>query len=319
MDDPHDTSAVDVRDALADRIARGIYPRGSPLPPVRELAAEFGVSPSTVSRALQLLARQGQVDLRPRRRAVSLGPGGGRDPRLEVQAALRRLAFRWRLWGRDREELLALVRQVLDDAFRPSRRAVFVECNQPDLDRMAEEVRLATGIQVTPMLIQELAVDPRRATESVVLTPYYHLAEVRRLLPEEGLLLPLNFSPEGGLLRALAELPPDSTVAVIGADERSRTRLEGLAHQYSLAKVVGTTTRDPTTVLRLVESADVVLTTNAAPLTAEQRARCRRLLVARFVLNEGIDLSRLAQMLAHPGVTDEGTDDPGPAARAQIG
>ena len=48
---------------MTRRIITGVYPPGSKLPPVRELAAEAGVNPNTMQRALAQLeqdaARQG--------------------------------------------------------------------------------------------------------------------------------------------------------------------------------------------------------------------------------------------------------------------
>lgn len=46
---------------LALRIATGIYPLGGRVPPVRELAAEAGVNPNTMQRALAQLEADGLV------------------------------------------------------------------------------------------------------------------------------------------------------------------------------------------------------------------------------------------------------------------
>jgi DNA-binding transcriptional regulator YhcF (GntR family) len=292
----HGLTAFDIRDALVDRIIQGLYPKAQPLPSVRELASEFGVSPSTVSRALQLLARQGHAVLRPRQRAISLGPAGAADPQDEIVATLKRLAVRWRLWGRDRRELADLVSKVLDDVFRPSRRVIFVECNPIDLQRMAEEVGRATGADVAPLLIEQLRPDRDDLAGSVILTPYFHLAEVRGSVPKEEILIPLNFVPENSLMRTLAELPASSTVGVIGANERSRTRLEGLVHQYSLATVLSTIADRTDEVERLLAKADVIVTTHAARLD-DDRVAGRRVIYVRFVLQEGAELDRVVQLL----------------------
>lgn len=50
-----------VHDTLAARIASGALPRGSQLPPERDLCRELGVSRVTVRRAMASLARQGLV------------------------------------------------------------------------------------------------------------------------------------------------------------------------------------------------------------------------------------------------------------------
>ena len=44
---------------LTRRIITGVYPPGSKLPPVRELAAEAGVNPNTMQRALAQLEQDG--------------------------------------------------------------------------------------------------------------------------------------------------------------------------------------------------------------------------------------------------------------------
>lgn len=46
---------------LMQRISAGVYPRGSKIPTVRELAAEAGVNPNTMQRALAQLEADGLV------------------------------------------------------------------------------------------------------------------------------------------------------------------------------------------------------------------------------------------------------------------
>lgn len=58
-------SANDIAAVLRDRVLKkdSPYPRGSDFPSQRKLAAEFGVSDSTINRALQGLRRQGLISL----------------------------------------------------------------------------------------------------------------------------------------------------------------------------------------------------------------------------------------------------------------
>ena len=48
-------------DVLTQRIATGVYPRGERMPTVRDLAAEAGVNPNTMQRALAQLEQDGLV------------------------------------------------------------------------------------------------------------------------------------------------------------------------------------------------------------------------------------------------------------------
>ena len=58
-----DTSPIwlQLHSRLALRIATGLYPLGGRVPPVRELAAEAGVNPNTMQRALAQLESDGLV------------------------------------------------------------------------------------------------------------------------------------------------------------------------------------------------------------------------------------------------------------------
>lgn len=52
---------VQLHEQLMQRISAGVYPKGSRLPTVRELAAEAGVNPNTMQRALADVEAQGLV------------------------------------------------------------------------------------------------------------------------------------------------------------------------------------------------------------------------------------------------------------------
>ena len=50
---------VQLHQQLTQRIATGMYPRGSRMPSVRELASEAGVNPNTMQRSLSQLESEG--------------------------------------------------------------------------------------------------------------------------------------------------------------------------------------------------------------------------------------------------------------------
>lgn len=52
---------LQLTEQLTRRIITGVYPPGSRLPPVRELAAQAGVNPNTMQRALAQLETEGLV------------------------------------------------------------------------------------------------------------------------------------------------------------------------------------------------------------------------------------------------------------------
>jgi DNA-binding transcriptional regulator YhcF (GntR family) len=283
-------SARDVEEALKERLLRGAYPRGGALPSVRALAAELGTSPSTVGRAVQELARQGWVTATSRRGAVvrrdlPTGETGVRD----AEAAIRRLAVRWRLVGGDRVEFQELVARVADEVFQPAPRTVFLECNPVDLQRGLDQVQRETSVKVEPMLLRDAAEASAELKDvNVLLTPYFHLAEARELAPEGAQVVPLNFVASQDAMRDLVDLPADTLVGVLAVDARSRRRLEAIVQQYSAAStVLGALLDDPDAAANLVEAADLVLVTNAANLPRHLAARARRLVRVGWALERG--------------------------------
>ena len=284
-------SARDIQEALEERILRAVYPRGSALPSVRALAAELGASPSTVGRAVQELGRQGWVAVQGRRGAVvrrrlPAAEAGQRD----VSATLRRLAVRWRLGGEDRESFEELVRRVAEEVFEPEPRTLFLECNPVDLERMVGQVQRETTVRVEPLLLEQARAGPGLLDGAVLLTPYFHLAEVRELALGRADVVPLNFVASQETMRALVELTPETRVAVVAVDDRSRRRLEAIVHQYSQAEVRGVLlTEDQPRLGALLDGSDVVVTTHAARLPDDLLARVGQLVRVEFVL-EGAGL-----------------------------
>jgi DNA-binding transcriptional regulator YhcF (GntR family) len=284
-------SARDVEEALKERLLRGAYPRGGALPSVRALAAELGTSPSTVGRAVQELARQGWVTATSRRGAVvrrdlPAGETGVRD----AEAAIRRLAIRWRLVGGDRAEFQELVARVADEVFQPAPRTLFLECNPVDLQRGLEQVQRETSVNVEPLLLADAADGSGELLKdaNVLLTPYFHLAEARELAPEGAQVVPLNFVASQEAMRALVELPADTLVGVLAVDARSRRRLEAIVQQYAAAStVLGALLDDSEAAVNLVDAADLVLVTNAARLPSRLATRARRLVRIGWALEPG--------------------------------
>jgi DNA-binding transcriptional regulator YhcF (GntR family) len=284
-------SARDVEEALKERLLRGAYPRGGALPSVRALATELGTSPSTVGRAVQELARQGWVTATSRRGAVvrrdlPAGETGVRD----AEAAIRRLAIRWRLVGGDRAEFQELVARVADEVFQPAPRTLFLECNRVDLQRGLEQVQRETSVNVEPLLLADAADGSGELLKdaNVLLTPYFHLAEARELAPDGAQVVPLNFVASQDAMRALVELPADTLVGVLAVDARSRRRLEAIVQQYSAAStVLGALLDDSEAAVNLVDAADLVLVTNAANLPSRLATRARRVVRVGWALEPG--------------------------------
>jgi hypothetical protein len=206
----------------------------------------------------------------------------------DAEAAIRRLAVRWRLVGGDRGELQELVARVAEEVFQPAPRTVFLECNPIDLQRGLDQVRRETNVEVEPLLLEHAASGSEELKDAnVLLTPYFHLAEARELAPDGAQVVPLNFVASEEAMRVLVELPADTLVGVLAVDTRSRRRLEAIVQQYSAAAVLGALLDDSEAAAGLAEAADLVLVSNAAKLPRHLEARARRVVRVGWALEPG--------------------------------
>ncbi len=209
--------------------------------------------------------------------------------------ALLELAVRWRLHGWSHDEFVMLAAQVAEEAFRPVPAAFFIECNPVEATKLSDRIARAMQIHIDPLLIEELVSDPSRVEGSLVITPYFHLAEVRTNVGDGAAIVPLNVIPSEETMRALSELPRDASVLAIGRDDRTAQQIAGLASHYALTQAVAASLTDPANVDALIDAADVVVITNATGLPAAMRARARRVVVIEFDLEtSGLEAVRAA-------------------------
>ena len=106
---------LQLSEQLARRIIAGVYPAGSRLPPVRELAAEAGVNPNTMQRALVQLEQEGlcRAD-RTAGRLVTRDTGViEKTRRREAEAVVGRYLEAMAALGYDRDQAAALLKEEL--------------------------------------------------------------------------------------------------------------------------------------------------------------------------------------------------------------
>lgn len=97
-------------------LVNGTFPPGSKIPPVRELAAQAGVNPNTMQRALQELESQGLLQAqRTAGRTVTVGADALQQLRRKRAAALAADFLRqMKALGLDRSETEELLRQTAE-------------------------------------------------------------------------------------------------------------------------------------------------------------------------------------------------------------
>ncbi len=100
--DPDDDRPVfrQIIDAIGAAAATGRLKAGDPLPSVRQLAADLGINPNTVSKAYQLLERDGLIRAR-RRRGYHVAEGAATRAKAGNRERLRETLSRFVNEGRE--------------------------------------------------------------------------------------------------------------------------------------------------------------------------------------------------------------------------
>ena len=239
-------SVRDVHDLIVDRLATGEYPLGTRLPPSRDLAVELGINRNTAAKAYGMLADQGLLTVQQGRGTfVAALPGDQDRPTLAAQIRwqLTRIVRRARTIGVAPTELSKLVDDVITETYGTRRRrAIFVECNQNDVDGGVQEIEALVGLRLDPCLLSRLAADPVGVTRDydVVCTSLFHLNEVTDLVRARGRaelqVIGVYTQPDEEALNAIARLPSGSRVAVAAADEAGARRFASLISTISTAE-----------------------------------------------------------------------------------
>ena len=266
--------AEETEKALIFRIESGQHPVGSRLPPVRELARQFGVNKNTVSRVYRSLALRGYVHTVAGKGVfVAQMPAdeGGGDLNQSVHSQISEIAWRCKLLGfsadKTRQIFLRAIKRVYSSDFL---RIVFVECNRYDVETLGRQVEEGIGLPLSPCLLRDFQRDAATICRNadLVTTTFYHLAAVREAVEVNGCdtdVVGVHAPPETeGLLR-IARAPAGSRVVVVCTEETTLNTIINQVRTYNAAVglspfLVG---RDDHLV-SLLEDADYVIDTNTS-------------------------------------------------------
>jgi len=288
MDPP--LSARDVEEALEERISTGKYALGERLPTVRDIAAEFGTSPSTVSRALQEMMRSGWLEVHERRfvRVRDQLPSNAVRS-ADIQRSVKAVAHKWKLRGGTQEELIESLSEIVADVFKSQAKFVFTECNASDLNFMGEQLaEQMPDTLIKRQLIKDLDKEQLVLDGPVILVPYFHYAEVRELVGDALSIVPIHFKPSIEALDQLLTISPKSNVVVFGHDQRSIERLSLMVRDYVDAKITGVTAKDQQKLEKLAKSADAIVAIASALESLPRPLIAKKIIEVRFELESSL-------------------------------
>jgi len=191
-------------------IETGQLDDGDQLPSSRMLADNLHVNRNTVARAYGELGKRGLVTSQGRRGMVVRESGRARERMAARESAHKVLAdavARCLELGLPPEEIASLAYQQSLHAKRTEVRLAFVECNRERADALAADLSEAIEAPIRPLVLDEIEPPDVQASDLVV-TTFYHLAEVRKAVRD--------LAPDA---------PPEVLGIVIGPHVRTLVRL----------------------------------------------------------------------------------------------
>lgn len=242
------------------------------LPPVRQIARDFGVSINTALRAYDELGKEGIVTGSVGRGTfISTSP---QQVKKEKQKKLLMKAIEHSL-----EEALSLdytieefesaVREYVKEKLEMMQKVKlsFVECNIEQLTYFTDHLELDPHIHRFPILLEELRKQDGRIMQEaenndIFVTSFYHLDEVYKHLGFLGKpIIGINLEPELKTIIEIAKIPPESVVGIVTTSKKFISIIKEILNELNLhfSKILVTNSKRIETVKQLVRKCDAVL------------------------------------------------------------
>jgi GntR family transcriptional regulator len=217
---------------LAFLIEAGDLDPGQALPSSRLLADNLKVNRNTVARAYAELADLGLVEGRGRAGTVVVGATDDARATVDREAArdVLRVAVRRCLeLGLSPAEVGSLAAGLAERAAGDLLSVCFVECNEDRAKYFAAEIEDRVGVAVSPLVLGDF--DASSQPADLVITTFFHLAEVRGLMRRTGTeVVAIVFAPHVSTLVQIASVPQDRRVGIwYSTDDQATTIRDSLA------------------------------------------------------------------------------------------
>ena len=194
---------------------------GDRLPSSRMLADNLHVNRNTVVRAYAELRSRGLVTRQGRHGMVVRNAAQARErlaARESAHSVLAEAVGRCLELGLSAEEIASLAYQHSLHAERTEVRLAFIECNAERAETFAADLGEALDIAISPLVLGEIEAADVHGRDLVV-TTFFHLAEVRRLLrdlsPDEPPeVLAIVVAPHLKTLVRLSQIPPGHRIGI---------------------------------------------------------------------------------------------------------
>jgi GntR family transcriptional regulator len=220
---------LQLKEQIKHLILTGRFEVGSRLPSIRAMAGFLRVNRNTVARVISDLEREGFVESR-RGSGVYVVEPPVDEQELKRQEVLDRVMDLAAAHGVPVEELGYALLARGGVRSKEKTLILFIECTAPELDQFAAELEEQLPVEVEGVLLEDLPArlsGKRELPWRLAVTTFFHVHEVQELMQPFGVeTVALLAEATLESLRRLTELPPGTSVGVVG---NSQTCMENLA------------------------------------------------------------------------------------------
>ena len=253
---------------LTFMIETGGLSDGERLPSTRLLADNLHINRNTVAHAYAQLRDQGLVESRRRSGMVVIGSEQARSSsaaRDRAREVLEAAASECIGLGLAPGEIQSLVMNFAVRAEGALLKVSFVECNADRSKYFASELEQHLGIAVKPLVLGDF--EPESEHPDLVLTTFFHLAEVRaRLRRPKTEVVAIVVAPHVQTLVQIARVPKNRTVGIWYSTEDQAVSIRDSLAQSGITNIrvlEGTTDEE-------IEGMDLVVIPSEMPQLREQ-------------------------------------------------
>jgi GntR family transcriptional regulator len=206
-----------IYDQIVYMIEAGQLADGDRLPSSRMLAANLHVNRNTVARAYGELRDRGYIQSRRRNGMVVSGAESVRREAArheEAQRVLNEAVTQCVELGLSADEIATIAYHESLQAQHDALRLLFVECNAERAEEFASRLSERLEMPVEPLVLGELRADDLGGAD-LVITTFFHLAEVRALARGMSEVLAIVVAPHVQTLVKLAQIPKHKRIGIL--------------------------------------------------------------------------------------------------------
>ena len=262
---------VQLKERIRQQVESGSWTPGFKLPTERELSSLLGVSRNTVSQAYRelenegiLISLQGKGTFVSEADATSLS--ASRIHRLEeileiaITHALQE-GFSCEQFSSKALELAQHKQQLLNRV-----KIAFIECNREQVDYFSKQLELGSGVTIAPLVIDELRAGSAQVRNTlndadIVVTTFFHEAEVRRVVGTDKRVLAVALDPQLETVVRIARVPKSKRLGLVCISTNFAEKVKksiceaGIDHE----PLVATLSDTHDTLQKVLTNSDVIL------------------------------------------------------------